>query len=108
MGLFGKKIPATELDSVQVTPESRMHTDSPTFEFEKADEKDIENAASIEDATSHHIPHVDQAAEKRLIKKLDRRLIPLVMGLCTYGAISGSWITWGWIVGKNRKLTSVA
>lgn len=78
MGIFGKKAPATELDFADVAPAERIHAESPTFDSEKGYHQDIENSG----LPAHHVHHVDPEAEKKYVRKLDKRLVPIVVGLC--------------------------
>lgn len=46
-------------------------------------DSDVEKAhiGQTESVNQHHFHNVDPEAEKKLVRKLDRRLVPLVMGL---------------------------
>ena len=41
-----------------------------------------EDMASVDEKAQNTVYHIDPAIERRVIRKIDRAVIPLVMGLC--------------------------
>lgn len=74
MALFGKSKNARDAASPNVVTNN---TEQGSVSAEKADVSHLESARTVQDA-----PYIDPMAEKRLLRKLDRRLVPLTMILC--------------------------
>lgn len=59
-------------------------TDNSADAISTADAPDPEKEAidHAENLSTAAVPHVDAAVERRVVRKLDWRLVPIVMGLC--------------------------
>lgn len=82
MGIFSK--PSQPEDPSAINPAL-----APDIDTEKQDAAQIElgNMGTNENGNGAEgiVPfHVTPEMEKRVLRKLDRRLVPLVMGLCAY------------------------
>jgi hypothetical protein len=64
-----KQEPPTEIDFAAVADTGLLNTEKPA-------------ATDLEGGIQRHQHHVDPALEARVVRKLDLRLVPLVMALC--------------------------
>lgn len=51
-------------------------------DLEPTQDRHEDMAASVNEKGENTVYHIDPAIEKRVIRKIDRAVIPLVMGLC--------------------------
>lgn len=71
---------------------------APDIDTEKQDVSQIELGDGDANVPGMVPFHVTPEMEKRVVRKLDRRLVPLVMGLCKY------WFSVSWILDFQSEL----
>lgn len=71
LGNFFKKKPVTA--DTSVAQESK----APSEEMEKGGPAELQEGNGV----AHHV-HIDPEIEKRVVRKMDRTVIPIVMALC--------------------------
>ena len=70
MNLFrAKQEPPTDIDFAAVADNGQIGTEKHA-------------ATELEGGVQRHQPHVDPTLEARVVRKMDLRLVPLVMALC--------------------------